>query len=128
MITLSEIIPSVLNALVDGRVYENATPMTLARGNGGVTLPFILWFKSGGQDGTYIDQTRPDKRHARITVCSYSPDRIECEQLCEDVCNALLASIYTVGVYGSPVGAYDADRQLQGLKQPLSIWFQPNPS
>lgn len=128
MITLSEIIPSVLNALVDGRVYENATPMTLLRGDGGVTLPFVLWFQIGGIDASYIDQTMGNKRNARIMVYSYSPDRIECRQLSEAVTQALLASIYTVTVYGSPVGAYDADRQLQGLKQPLSIWFQPNPS
>ena len=126
--TLAELIPSVLNPLFDGRVYQNKTPQLLSRGTDGATLPFVVWLRMGGIDGTYIDQTAPNKRHARVQLTTYAVGDIVCEQLHEQVMLALLGSIYTVGVYGSPVGTYDADRNLTGERQQFSIWFQPTQS
>lgn len=123
--TLSEIVPSILNSLVGARVWQLATPDNLPRSSGGNILPFILWHRVGGMDSEYIDQTMPSHRHARIQVQSCAPGAIVADILHEQVCQVLLASAYTVGVLGSPVGAYDADRKLHAPWQQFSIWFQP---
>lgn len=123
--TLAEIIPSILNGLVEKRVWQMATPDNLPRGTDGNILPFILWHRVGGQDSEFIDQTMPDKRHARIQVQSCAPGGIAADTLHEAVCQALLGSAYTVGVLGSPVGAYDDARKLHAPWQQFSIWFQP---
>lgn len=123
--TLAEIIPAVLNSLVDNRVWQMATPDNLPRGTDGLFLPFVLWHRVGGQDQEYIDQTMGSHRHARIQIQSCAPSGITADTLHEAVCQALLASAYTVGVLGSPVGTYDADRKLHAPWQQFSIWFQP---
>lgn len=121
--TLAEIIPSILNALVTGRVYEDATPDNLARDGSGNILPFIVWSRVGGMDSEYVDQTMSDKRHARIQILSIAPGSIVADQLDESVLQAMLASTYTVGVNGSPGGTYDAPRKLRGRRRQFSIWF-----
>lgn len=125
--TLAEIIPSILNGLVDGRVWQNATPDDLPRSTGKTILPFILWHRVGGMDSEYVDQTASDKRHARIQVSSNHPSAIGADRLLEAVMQTMLGSTYTVGVYGSPVGDYDGPRKLHAPFQQFSIWFK-NPS
>ncbi len=125
MTTLATIIPSILNSLVNGRVYQDATPDQVLRGDDGTILPFVLWTRQGGNDAEYLDQTMGVRRHARIQVFSMAPDSIGAEELEEQVLQALLASTYTVGVYGSPVGTFDAPRKLRGRRRFFSIqWTQ----
>ena len=121
--TISEIIPQLLNSLVGGRVYQNATPKVLACNTAGQILPFVLWSIMGGRDEEYVDQTMGDKSNARIQIQAIAPGSIDADTLIKDARDNLLASAYTVGVYGSPVGTYDAARELQGRLQQFSIWF-----
>ena len=121
--TLSEIIPLILNGLVDGRVWQLSTPDDLPRDSGGI-LPFIIWHRVGGQDGAFYDQTAPDHAHARVQIQCCARNAIVAERLERQCMQAMLASIYTVGVYGSPVGAYDAARKLHAPWRQFSIWFR----
>lgn len=121
--TLTEIIPSVLNSLVGARVYHQLTPPVLEMDSDGQILPFILWSVMGGMDREYIDQTMPDHSNARVQIQAVAPSSIAVETLIRQARDKLLASAYTVSVYGSPVGTYDAARGLRGQFQQFSIWF-----
>lgn len=129
--TLAELIPSLLNSLVDNRVWMNATPDQLPRDAGGIILPFIIWHQVGGQDQEFLEGTMPSHRHARIQVQCCAPSGITAGELDEAVVQAFLTASdvpgapYTVGVLGSPVGAYDADRKLQAPWRQFSVWFRP---
>jgi len=123
--TLSEIVPGLLNGLVDGRVWQDATPDDLPRASNGSFLPFIIWTTMGGQDSEYVEQyPAPSHNNARIQIHACAPGGIAVDRLIRRVSNSLLASNYTVGVLGSPVGTYDTDRKLRGRRQQFSIWFR----
>jgi hypothetical protein len=122
--TLSEIITLVLSSLVGGRVWKDATPDDLPRDGNGNFLPFILWSEMGGQDAEYVDQTMGDHSHVRLQLHSLAPGAIVVDRLAPQARDALLASAYTVGVLGSPVGTYDENRKLRGKRQLFSIWFR----
>lgn len=128
LLTLAEIIPAILNDLVEGRVWQGMTPDDLPRDASKRPLPFVIWHRVGGQDDTYVEQSPlPSHRHARIQIASNAPGSIVAERLCEAVMRAMTAPPYNAGVYGSPVGAVDAARKLHAPWQQFSIWFQPNP-
>lgn len=120
--TISEIIPALLNDLVDGRVYQKNTPDDLVR-VGDRIQDFILWTLVGGQDAEYVDQTMGSHSNARVQINVVSPSSIAADVLIKAVRDRLLASAYTVGVYGSPVGTYDTARKLSGRLQQYGIWF-----
>lgn len=123
--TLSEIVTTLLNPLVSGRVWESATPDDLPRDNNDVIKPFILWSTMGGQDAEYVEQfPAPAFSNARLQIHCVSPSNILVERLMQAVRDALLASSYTVGVLGSPIGTYDDTRKLRGRRQQFSIWFR----
>lgn len=123
---IEDLVPEVLNTLVGGRVWESATPENLPRDDiTKVVLPFIVWTVMGGQDSEYVEQTpAPTHSNARIQVHAVTPLGTSPSTLMKAVRDALLASTYTVGVYGSPVGTYDAARKLKGRFQQFSVWFQ----
>jgi hypothetical protein len=125
MTTLSEILPAILNDLVDNRVWQLATPDNLPRDTSGNIQPFVLWHRVGGMDQEFIEGAMPTHRHARIQVQSCAPSGRVADTLAEQVCQALLAAGYNVGVLGSPVGTYDDSRKLYAPWQQFSIWFQP---
>lgn len=118
------ILPSLLNSLVGGRVWETETPDgDFARSADGTILPFILWGQHGGQDAEYVEQEMGDKTNARIQISVFAPSGITASNLIRDVRDRLLASGYTVSVYGSPIGAYDSARKLRARVQQFSIWY-----
>lgn len=121
--TLSTIIPAVLNDLVEKRVWRTATPDNLPREADGTIKEFIIWTRVGGEDSEYVDQTMGDKSHARVQIDVRARSSIAADLLIKAARDRLLASDYTVGVYGSPVGTYDAARKLHGNFQQFSIWF-----
>lgn len=121
--TIEEIIAELLNPLVQGRVYEMATPDELARVDD-VIQDFILWHIAGGQDAEYVDQTMGTHSNARVQIQAVSPNKKRASALIKAVRDTLLASDYTVGVYGSPVGTYDAARKLRGRFQQYGIWYK----
>lgn len=128
LLTLAEIIPAILNDLVEGRVWQGMTPDDIPRDSAKRPLPFVIWHRVGGQDDTYVEQSPlPSHRHARVQIASNAPGSIVAERLCEAVMRAMTAPPYNAGVYGSPVGAVDAARKLHAPWQQFSIWFQPNP-
>lgn len=124
MTTIAEIIPSLLNSLVDRRVYRSATPDNLVRDGAGIA-DFIVYTAPGGTDTEYVDQTAPEMSSSRIQVHALSADPIRVELLIKSVRDTLLASPYTVGVYGSPLDTYDDARKLYGRMQHFSLKYKP---
>lgn len=125
---LSEIIPTLLNPLVNGRVWYEQTPEVIPRTPAGDRfLDFVIWNLMGGQEVEYVGQTMGDKSNARIQIAVFSHSSIIADRLIRQVRDRLLASDYAVGVYGSPVGTYDTARGLRGRFQQYSIWY-PTPS
>lgn len=121
--TLSTIIPSLLNGLVNKRVWRNTTPDDIPRDANGNFQPFLLWSTPGGIQSEYVDQTMGQMENRRLQIAAFSPSVITTENLIRQVRDTLLASDYTVGVYGSPVGTYDTARKLHGEFQQYSIWY-----
>ena len=121
---IDSIVPEVLNTLVEKRVWLSATPDSIPRGTDGAFLPFIVWTIMGGKDAEYVDQTMGTHSNARIQLHACHPSSIEADKLIKAARDRLLASAYTVGVYGSPVGTYDAARKLYGRMQQFGIWYR----
>lgn len=117
------IIPQLLNSLVSNRVYHAATPDNLVR-TGNVIQDFFIWTLAGGQDSEYVDQTFGSHSNVRIQLIAVSPSGLAAGNLIRAGRDRLLASDYTVGVYGSPVGTYDAARKLHGRRQQFGIWYR----
>ena len=124
--TIEEIIPYILNNLFNGRVWESATPDDIRVD--GVITPFVVWTLMGGQDSEYVEQSpAPSHSHARVQLHVAALSGIQLAALTKAARDAMLAADYTVGVYGSPVGTYDAARKLKGRFQQFSVWFQQQP-
>lgn len=121
---IESILPALLNSLVDGRVYESSTPDDLVRDAEGNILDFIIWTIHGGQDAEYVDQTMGSHTNARIQIIYFSRSGLTATAGIRAVRDRLLASDYTVGAYGSPVGTYDTARKLKGRMQQFGIWFR----
>lgn len=117
------IIPQTLNPLVGNRVYHQATPDNLVR-VGNVIQDFIIWTLVGGEASEYVDQTFGTHSNARVQIIAVSPSGLAAGNLIRAARDRLLASDYTVGVYGSPVGTYDAARKLHGRRQQFGIWYR----
>lgn len=121
--SIDTIVPALLNSLVANRVWQDATPDDLPRDANGTIEDFIIWTLVGGQDAEYVEQKMGTHTNARIQLHAVSPSSIRASQLAKDARDRLLASEYTVGVYGSPVGTYDAPRKLRGRMQQFGIWY-----
>lgn len=117
------IIPTLLNSLVGDRVWESSTPDDLPRDASDNILDFIIWTQHGGQDAEYVDQTMGTHTNARIQLIYFSHSGLAAAAGIRAARDRLLASDYTVGVYGSPVGTYDAARKLRGRMQQFGIWY-----
>lgn len=120
---IETIIPALLNSLVGDRVWQDATPDILPRDANNRILDFIIWTLVGGQDAEYVDQTMGTHANARVQIQVVSASGLRAATLIRQARDRLLASDYTVGVYGSPVGTYDAARKLRGRMQQFGIWY-----
>ena len=120
---IETIIPALLNSLVGDRVWQDATPDNLPRDANNQIQPFIIWTLVGGQDAEYVDQTMGTHANARVQIQVVSASGLQAATLIRQARDRLLASDYTVGVYGSPVGTYDAARKLRGRMQQFGIWY-----
>ena len=121
---IETLVPQVLNPIVGGRVWHNATPGAPPRDAQGNFQPFIIWTLHGGQDQEYIGQVMPEFVNCRIQLAAFAPSAIVAGELLRSARDRLLASDYTVGVYGSPLGTYDAARDLEGRVHQFGIWFR----
>lgn len=120
---IESIIPTLLNSLVSSRVWESSTPDELPRDANGDIADFIIWTQNGGVSEEYVDQTMGTHSNARVQIIVFSPSSLRATNLIRQVRDRLLASDYTVGVYGSPVGTYDTARKLKGRMQQFGVWF-----
>ena len=118
------LIPPLLNSLVGDRVWFDATPDEGPPKDGyGRLMPFILLSIMGGQDQEYVDQTMGPMSNIRLQISAFHPTTAGVLPLIQACRDALLASVYTVGVLGSPVAVYDPARKLRGRFQQFSVWL-----
>lgn len=121
---VESLIPEILNPLVGDRVWFDATPDDgPPRGANGAFLDFIIVTVVGGIQEEYVDQTMGKVANSRVQIHAVSATSQGASDLILAARDMLLASGYTVSVYGSPVGTYDAARKLRGRFQQFSIWF-----
>lgn len=120
---LEDIVPALLNSLVDSRVWEGGTPSVLPRDVNGEIAPFILWSANGGRDSEYVDQTMGSMSNSRLQIQVVSPSGADASALLKQARDKLLAAAYPVSVLGSPISTNDAARRLRGRLQHFSIWF-----
>ena len=120
--SVRSLVKPLLDPLVANRVWMDTTPDEgPGRDVSGNLNSFILLSVMGGEDAEYVDQTMGDKTHVRLQVSAFAPDTDTVETLIRAVRDSLLESAYSVGVYGSPVGTYDAARKLRVRFQQFSI-------
>lgn len=117
------LIPPLLNSLVGDRVWFDATPDTLPIDSNGKIMPFLLLSVMGGQDQEYVEQAMGSHTNVRLQINAFAPSTIAVETLIRQARDALLASAYSIGVLGSPVGVYDPARKLRGRFQQYSVWL-----
>ena len=118
------LIPPLLNSLVGYRVWFDATPDEGPPKDAyGRLTPFILLSVMGGQDQEYVDQTMGPMTNIRLQISVFHPTTAGVRPLMDAARDALLASVYTVGVLGSPVAVYDPARKLRGRFQQFSVWL-----
>ncbi len=122
--SIEVILPALLGPLVAGHVWFDATPDDLPRLPDKSIAPFLILSVMGGEDAEYVEQVMGSHTHARLQVSAYCPGSGAVGILIKQVRDTLLASAYTVGVYGSPVGTYDAARKLRIRFQQFSIWHR----
>lgn len=120
---IESIIPTLLNSLVAGRVWESSTPDDIPRDSSGNILDFIIWTQAGGVSAEYVEQTMGSHSNSRVQIIYFSQSSLSAAAGIRAVRDRLLASDYTVGVYGSPVGTYDTARKLKGRMQQFGVWF-----
>lgn len=122
--TAEQLIPPLLNALVGDRVWFDATPDAgPGRDSNDKLLPFLLLSVMGGQDQEYVEQEMGTHTNMRLQITAYHPTSEGVRTLIDAARDALLASVYTVGVLGSPVAVYDPARKLRGRFQQFSVWL-----
>lgn len=123
---LAALIPSLLNTLLDGRVYWNTTPPSgPVTDENGAVLSFAIAQLVGGADYTYIDQSRPATRDARVQITSFDPDPLVSEALAEAIASAILTGHSPADIVGSPTAIYDPDHELDGKMQIFLITYTP---
>ena len=121
--TPEELIPPLLNTLVNGRCWWDATPDELPVSAEGAILPFLLLVAMGGQDQEYVEQVMPGHTNMRLQIMAFDRSSIAARSLLDSARDRMLASEYSVGVLGSPVGTFDPARKLRGRFQQLSVWL-----
>lgn len=117
------LIPPLLNSLVADRVWFDATPDVLPTDNSGKIMPFLLLTVMGGQDQEYVEQEMGSHTNVRLQINAFAPSTVAVETLIRQARDRMLASAYSVGVYGSPVATYDPARKLRGRFQQFSVWL-----
>lgn len=111
---LETALQTALDALVGGRCWPDVAPAGTAR-------PYITWQQVGGEAPTYVDDTTPDQRNARVQINVWADRRLDAAALALSVEPALIAALSARPV-GAPVATHDPDTGLRGMRQDFTIW------
>lgn len=107
---------ALLSPLVSGRVYPDIAPTNAA-------LPRIVYQQVGGDAPTYIDDTVPSLRNARMQLVAWAISRDQATTLMLAIESALIRA---TALQARPIGALTAIHEpgagLYGARQDFSTW------
>lgn len=107
-----------LKGLCDGRVYPDVTPET-------PVFPLIVYQQVGGSAYEYLDQSLPQRDHARVQVLVWSRTRAEADAIARQVRQAILATDWPAQTMGAPISIYQDGTDLYGSRQDFGVWHLP---
>lgn len=116
--SLEATLKTLLGPLVGGRCYPDITP-------DGAALPLIVYQQVGGTATEYVDQTIPDKDHARMQVMVWSKSRLEASQIARAARAAIIGNNWPAQTYAAPVSLYEEDLKLYGSRCDYGLWYSP---
>lgn len=89
----------------------------------GTAAPYVTWQQAGGQTVSYMENTLPTLRNARIQISAWATTRISANALAKSIEDALIqATAFQARPVGALVSASDPDTGLRGAIQDFSIW------
>ncbi|MEK7947643.1 DUF3168 domain-containing protein [Pigmentiphaga sp. YJ18] len=110
---LSTLVPPILNALVDGRVFPDVAPE-------GTPEPWIVYGLAGGTPIVDLDGL-DELAHSRLQIDVYSSDSAEAEVLMRSVVQALASTLQAMPI-GGPVSLPEGDTRLIHVSQDFSLF------
>ncbi|HUX23224.1 MAG TPA: DUF3168 domain-containing protein [Burkholderiales bacterium] len=108
----------LLGPLVSGRAYPDITPDS-------PTFPLIVYQQIGGKVTEFIDQTLPDKDHARVQVFVWSRTRLEASQIARAARLAILGGGLAAQTYSASTSIHNAEMKLYGSRTDYGLWYTP---
>lgn len=109
-------IKSLLDELVDSRVYPDAPPDD-------PVFPCITYQQVGGRPYTYVDGSLPDKDHARLQFMVHGPVRSEVMKVARAIPRKLVAPPLSAEIYGGLTSSKDDTAKLYITRQDFGCWF-----
>lgn len=110
---------ALIASLVDGRAYPDVPPDV-------PVYPFITYQQVGGQAGWFLDQSMPDKKHARMQVNVWAATRVQANTIGRQVEAAISAGTMQATPIGALQAEYESDLKKYGTRQDFGVWY-PDP-
>lgn len=89
----------------------------------GTPEPYLVWKLYGGRALRYVEDVLPDRRNNQLEVSIWSPNRIECNTLMQQVELALItAPDLQCKAITEMQTAFDEDVRLRGVMQEFDVW------
>jgi len=116
--SLEATMKTLLGPLVSGRVYPDVTPDS-------PVFPLIVYQQVGGAAVEYLDETLPDKDHARMQVFIWSKTRLEASQIARSARIAILGAGLSAQTFAAPTSVHEAEMKLYGNRTDYGLWYTP---
>lgn len=113
MTPLTTLVPPVLNAFVDGRVFPDVAPE-------GTPEPWIVYGLAGGTPIADLDGL-DELAHSRLQIDVYSSDSAEAEVLMRSIAVALASALRAMPI-GGPIALPEGDTHLIHVSQDFSLF------
>ena len=110
-----------LAGIAGGRCYPDDTQGVQTP----LTYPLVIYQSVGGEAYEYLDQSMPDKDHARVQFIAWAMTRKEASQVIRQVRLAVLAYGWPAQTYGAAVSIKDQTLDLYGARQDFGIHYTP---
>lgn len=89
----------------------------------GTATPYVTWHQAGGESVSFLENTVPTLRNARIQINAWAATRLDATALAKQIEDAMIqATAFQARPVGALVAASDSDRELYGAMQDFSVW------